>query len=316
MGHPLPSASLAFGVKLAPVSAAFVHLRVHSEFSLVDGIVRIPELAAAAAASMPAVALTDLSNVFGAAKFYQAAVAAGVKPLIGADVWMANALDPQKTSRLTLLCQNSLGFRNLSRLLTLAYRDGQRSGRPCLERAWLAEASGGLIVLSGAHEGEIGAALLAGNQAAARAAATDYQTWFPERFYIELQRIGQPRQEEYNHAAVAFAFEASLPVVATNPVVFLKREEFEAHEVRVCIQDGRVLTDSRRPRRHTAQQYFRSSDEMRELFADVPEAISNTVEIARRCNLRIEFGKYYLPKFDAMQDESEALRQQSRARLC
>ncbi|HLF22780.1 MAG TPA: DNA polymerase III subunit alpha, partial [Burkholderiales bacterium] len=150
-----------------------------------------------------------------------------------------------------------------------------------------------------AHEGDIGIALLAGNRAAAKAAVGDYGRWFDNRFYVELQRIGQPRQEEYNHAAVAFAAEAGLPVVATNPVMFLRREEFEAHEVRVCIQDGRVLTDSRRPRRHTTQQYFRSAAEMQELFSDIPEALANSVEIARRGNYRIEFGRYHLPKFEA-----------------
>ena len=305
------------------MSAPFIHLRVHSEFSLADGIVRLPDLAAAAAADgMPAVALTDLCNVFGAVKFYQAAVAAGVKPIIGADMWLANPSDPHRPTRLTLLCQNETGYRNLSRLMTRAYREGQHSGRPCLARAWLdAESCAGLIALSGAHEGEIGLALLAGNEAAAEAAAAEHVGWFPGRFYIELQRIGQPRQEEYNHAAVAFAHAVGLPVVATNPVMFLKREEFDAHEVRVCIQEGRVLTDTRRPRRHTPQQYFRSSAEMQELFADVPEALANSVEIARRCNYRITFGRYYLPKFETAEgggseeDVNEVLRRNSRAGL-
>jgi DNA polymerase-3 subunit alpha len=281
----------------------------------------VPDLAAAAAdASMPAVALTDLCNVFGAVKFYQAAVAAGVKPLIGADVWVVRPRDPHKPLRLTLLCQNQDGYQNLSRLLTHAYREGQQSGRPCVAHAWLKEHASGLIALSGAQEGEIGAALLAGDGTAARAVVADYARWFSGRFYVELQRIGQARQEEYNHAAVAFAAESGLPVVATNPVMFLKRTEFEAHEARVCIQEGRVLTDGRRPRRHTWQQYFRSSDEMRGLFSDVPEAIANTFEIARRCNYRIEFGHYYLPKFEAVGatsggDINEVLRARSRVGL-
>ena len=304
------------------MTTPFVHLRVHSEFSLVDGIVRIPELAAAAAASgMPAVALTDLSNVFGAAKFYQAAVAAGVKPIVGADLWITHPTEAHKAHRLTLLCQSQEGYRNLSRLITRAYSEGQHTGRPCLARAWLDGATTGLIALAGAHEGEIGLALLSGNRGAARELAESYQRWFPERLYIELQRTGQQRQEEHNHAAVAFAAEAGLPVVATNPVVFLKREEFEAHEVRVCIQEGRVLTDSRRPRRYTQKQYFRSTQEMQELFADVPEAIANTLEIARRCNYRMEFGKYYLPKFETAaqagvdRDVNEILRRDSYAGL-
>jgi DNA polymerase-3 subunit alpha len=250
-------------------------------------------------------------------KFYQAAVSAGVKPIVGADLWVTPPTDPQKLHRLTLLCQSLEGYRNLSRLLTRAYRDGQHTGRPCVAREWLQDSGAGLIALSGAHEGEIGAALLSGNSAAALASAALYQRWFPERFYVELQRTAQPRQEEYNHAAVAFAAAAVLPVVATNPVVFLKPEEFDAHEVRVCIQEGRVVTDSRRPRRHSTKQYFRSAAEMQELFADVPEAIANTLEIARRCNFRIEFGRYYLPKFEAAnssggEDVNALLRQNSR----
>ena len=310
-----------FAFKLLPVTASFVHLRVHSEFSLADGIVRVTDLAAAAAAAqMPAVALSDLANVFGVAKFYRAAVAAGVKPVIGADVWVARPAEPHKPLRLTLLCQNQDGYQNLSRLLTRAYREGQQSGRPCVAREWLPEHVAGLIALSGAHEGEVGGALLAGNLAAATALANEYRQWFADRFYIELQRIGQSRQEEYNHAAVAFAAQASLPVVATNPVMFLRRAEFDAHEVRVCIQDGRVMTDNRRPRRHTAQQYFRPASEMEDLFADVPEALANTVEIARRCNYQIEFGRYHLPKFEAAgaaahEDIGALLREQSSAGL-
>jgi DNA polymerase-3 subunit alpha len=307
--------------QIASVTAPFVHLRVHSEFSLADGIVRVPDLAeAAAAAHMPAVALTDIANVFGAAKFYRAAVAAGVKPLIGADVWMARPSDPHKPLRLTLLCQNEAGYRNLSRLLTRAYREGQQSGRPCLAREWLIDHAAGLIALSGGHDGEIGVALLSGNHVAAKAAIGEFARWFDNRFYVELQRVGQPRQEEYNHAAVGFAAEMGLPVVATNPVMFLRREEFEAHEVRVCIQDGRVLTDGRRPRRHTTQQYFRSTAEMQELFSDIPEALTNTVEIARRCNYRIEFGRYHLPRFEAAgaaahEDIDAELRERSGAGL-
>ncbi|MBI3898590.1 MAG: DNA polymerase III subunit alpha [Gammaproteobacteria bacterium] len=298
------------------MTSPFVHLRVHSEFSLADGIVRTPDLAAAAAtAGMPAVALTDLANVFGAAKFYQDAVAAGVKPIIGADLWLTHT-DPHKPHRLTLLCQNLDGYRNLSRLITRSYREGQQTGRACVAREWLDDATDGLIALSGAHEGELGIALLGANRATVGDLAVAYQRWFPNRFYIELQRTAQSRQEEYNHAAVAFAADAGLPVVATNPVMFLKREEFEAHEVRVCIQEGRVLSDSRRPRRFTPNQYFKSAAEMQQLFADVPEALANTVEIARRCNYRLEFGKYYLPKFEAAgssggEDVNDVLRRNS-----
>ena len=300
------------------MSTGFVHLRVHSEYSLADGIVRIGDLITAARdQGMPAVALTDLTNLFGAVKFYAAANAAGVKPIIGADVWLANATGSHKPHRSLLLCQNLEGYRNLSRLLTRAYREGQHSGRPLMERAWFEGASAGLLVLSGAHEGDIGQALLAGNDAHAEQLAREYAVLFPQRFYLELQRTGLPQQEDYNHAALALAARTGLPVVATNNVVFLRREDFEAHEVRVCIQDGRVLTDTRRPRRYTAQQYLRSPQEMGELFADIPEALANSVEIAKRCNFRLEFGRYFLPDYPVPEGMTidELLRRDSLAGL-
>ena len=276
----------------------FVHLRVHSEFSLADGIVRADDLIKTAVSlAMPAVAVTDLANLFAVIKFYQAAGQAGVKPIVGADVWLDNPADPHKPHRLVLLCQNNEGYRRLCRLLTRAYVEGQHSGKPCLSKSWFEAPMAGLIALSGAHEGDLGQALLSGNQAQAEELAHAYQQWFPGCFYLELQRTGQPFQEDYNHVAVDLARRMSLPVVATNHVVFLQPTDFDAHEARVCIQDGRVLTDSRRPRRYTQQQYFRSSQEMAELFQDIPEAIENTVEIARRCNLRFEFGRYYLPAY-------------------
>ncbi len=289
---------LVNGVKIQPVSMPFVHLRVHSEFSLSDGVVRIPELAAAAKTQgVPAVALTDLNNLFGVVKFYREAVAAGIKPLIGADVCLENAADPHKPFRLLLLCQNLEGYRALCRLLTRAYVEGQHSGRPCVARSWLKAPVSGLIALSGAQEGDIGQALLAGNAGLADALARTYAELFPGRFYIELQRTGHPHQEDYVHAAAGLAARLGLPVVATNNVVFLKPEEYDAHEVRVCIQEGRILADPRRPRRYTPQQYFRGPEEMAELFADIPEALANSVDIARRCNAHLDLGRYFLPDY-------------------
>jgi DNA polymerase-3 subunit alpha len=280
------------------VSSPFVHLHVHSEFSLYDSIVRVkPLVAAAREHSMPAVALTDLANLFAVVKFYRAATAAGIKPIIGADVWVENPADHNKPFRLLMLCQDVEGYRNLSRLLTRAYREGQHSGRPCIAREWLPEHTKGLIVLSGALDGDIGQALLSHNADLARQLSTEYSKLFPERFYLELQRTGHPYQEDYIHAAVDLATELAIPVVATNNVHFLGADEFDAHEVRVCIQESRVITDTRRPKRFTRQQYFRSSEEMAEVFSDIPEAIDNTVEIARRCNLKLTFGEYFLPKF-------------------
>ncbi|MHB8535266.1 MAG: DNA polymerase III subunit alpha [Sulfuricaulis sp.] len=276
----------------------FVHLRVHTEFSLADGIVRIDDLVKTSSRlEMPAVAITDIANLFGAVKFYQAACDAGVKPIVGADVWLENPADPHKPHRLVLLCRNTAGYRHLCLLLTRAYVEGQHSGKPCLSKSWFEAPLPGLIALSGAHEGDIGQALLSGNPAQAEALAHAYQEWFPGCFYLELQRTGQAFQEDYIHAAVDLARRLSLPVVATNHVVFLQPADYDAHEARVCIQDGRVLNDARRPRRYTTQQYFRGADEMSELFQDIPEALANTLEIARRCNLHFEFGKYYLPAY-------------------
>jgi DNA polymerase III subunit alpha len=293
------------------VSTPFIHLHLHSEYSLSDGIVRIEELVAtAAAARMPAVALTDLANLFGAVKFFQKALKAGVQPILGSDVWLENGADRNKPFRLVLLCQNRQGYLNLNQLLTRAYAEGQHAGRPCILREWFSGHSDGLIALSGALNGDIGQALVGGHVDAAQRLAREYQLWFPQRFYIELQRTGQPLQEECVHASVALAARAGLPVVATNAVQFLKADEFEAHEVRVCIQDSRVLTDTRRPRLYTPEQYFRSAEEMAELFQDIPEALANTVEIARRCNFRLDLGRNFLPDFPLPpgQDVEQVLR--------
>ena len=280
------------------MTGPFIHLHVHSEYSLYDSVVRIKSLVACAKENaMPAVALTDMANMFAVVKFYRAAVAAGIKPVIGSDVWIENSADHNKPFRLLLLCQDIEGYRNLSRLLTRAYLEGQHSGRPCISRDWIEKFSGGLIVLSGAQQGDVGQALLSNNTVLAGELLANYRQLFGDRFYIELQRTGQQYQEEYVHSAVALAAEMSIPVVATNHVHFLTSDEFEAHEVRVCIQDGRVLNDSRRPKRFTDQQYLRSTDEMSEVFADIPEALSNTLEIARRCNLKFIFGEYFLPHF-------------------
>jgi DNA polymerase-3 subunit alpha len=305
-------------VKIHAVNVPFVHLRVHSEYSLSDSIVRIPDLVSATLAQgMPAVALTDLANLFGAVKFYREAVAGGIKPVIGADVYLENRSDPNKPFRLLLLCQNLEGYRALCRLLTRAYVDGQHSGRPCLARSWFEGAVPGLIALSGAQEGDIGQALLAGHRALAEELAAGYRDLFPDRFYIELQRTGHALQESHIPSAVALAANLGLPVVATNNVAFLRPEEFDAHEVRVCIQEGRVLTDPRRPRRHTPQQYFRSASEMAGLFADIPEALANTGEIARRCNLHLELGRPYLPDYPAPVGTTidQVLREQAAAGL-
>ncbi len=300
------------------MSTPFVHLHLHSEYSLADGIVRIENLVSTAVAErMPAVAVTDLANLFGAVKFFQKAVKAGVKPILGSDVWIENPVDRNKPYRLVLLCLNRQGYLNLNQLLTRAYTEGQHSGRPCIQREWFGGHSDGLIVLSGALHGDIGQALIGGHTDTAQRLAREYQQWFPQRFYVELQRTGHPLQEECVHASVELAARVGLPVVATNAVQFLQADEFEAHEVRVCIQDSRILTDARRPRLYTPEQYFRSAQEMADLFQDIPEALANTVEIARRCNFRLDLGRNFLPDFPLPpgQDAEQVLRANASAGL-
>ncbi len=277
----------------------FVHLRLHTEYSLLDSVVRIPELvAAAAAAGMPAIAVTDQNNLFAMVKFYREALKCGVKPLIGVDLWVREEGERAAPSRLTLLCQTPEGYRNLARLVSRAYLEGQERGVPRIERRWLtSENCTGLIALSGATDGDVGRALVNAREADAERLLDCWLTLFPGRYYLELQRLGRPFEEPYIAAAVALAARRELPVVATNDVRFLKADEFDAHEARVCIHDGTLLADPGRVRRYSRQQYLRTPQEMAALFADIPEALANTVEIARRCSLTLKLGEARLPQY-------------------
>ncbi len=297
---------------------AFVHLRLHTEYSLVDGLVRIKPLAKAVAEKgMPAVAVTDQGNLFAMVKFYRAAMAQGVKPIIGVDIWLTNDDEPTQPYRLTLLCQNNDGYRNLTELVSRTYTEGQHRGMPILQPAWLEGHNEGLIALSGGREGDVGRALLAGDTARVQVCLHRWQRLFPDRYYLELQRTGRPEEENYLHAAVALAQSADLPVVATNDVRFLQAGDFEAHEARVCIHDGRTLDDPRRPKNYSEQQYLRSPEEMAELFSDIPEALENTVEIAKRCTVELTLGENFLPDFPIPEGltEAEYFRQESRKGL-
>ena len=277
---------------------AFIHLRLHSEFSLVDGIVRIkPLIKKLAELQMPAVAITDQSNLFSLVKFYRAALTTGIKAITGADVLIFNPEASGSPYRMTLLAQNHSGYITLTELISRAYQEGQHQGVPMLKREWLQQSHEGLIALSGAMEGDIGKALLAENRHEAEQYALQWSALFDQRFYLELQRVGKQDEERYIDAAVLLAEKLQLPVVATNDVRFIGSDDFNAHEVRVCIHQGRVLFDSRRPKDYTEQQYLRSEAEMLALFSDLPEALQNTVEIAKRCNLELSFGENYLPDF-------------------
>ncbi len=276
----------------------FVHLHLHTEFSLVDGLIRIkPLMNAVAEAGVPAVALTDFSNMFALVKFYRAAISKGIKPIIGADLALQSLRENEAPSRVVLLCQNDEGYRNLTRLVTRAYLEGQHGDQPTLQRDWLAAASTGLIALSGGREGDIGKALLGNNVALADELMSYWRSHFPGRYYLELQRTGRDQEEDYIHSAVKLASAIDIPVVATNDTRFIAADDFEAHEARVCIHDSRVLNDPRRPRVYSEQQYLRTPREMAVLFEDIPEALENTVEIAKRCNLSLSFGENVLPIF-------------------
>ncbi len=284
---------------------SFVHLRLHSEYSIADGIVRLDEAVSAAKSdSMPALALTDLSNVFGLVKFYKAARAAGIKPILGCDVFVTNDAARDQPFRLLLLCQSNAGYLRLCELITRAYLENQYRGRPEIRKQWLHEGTQGLIALSGGQLGEVGATLLNGNAASAKHLAQEYAALFPQRFYLEVQRFGAPREEIILRDTVQLAAELALPVVATQPVQFLSQDAFKAHETRVCIAEGYVLNDKRRQRVFTAQQYFKTQAEMATLFADLPEALQNSVEIAKRCNLTLKLGKPHLPDFPTPNGES------------
>ena len=278
----------------------FVHLHVRTEYSIADSVVRVPELIRAARrARMPAVAVTDRSNLFAMVKFYKAAIAQGVKPIIGADLWVEAIGARSGRAPLVLLCQNQQGYSNLTRLITLAYVEGQVDGRPVVRQSWLnPEHTRGLIALSAGPRGGIGQALLEGKTDLAARQLDQQVELFAGDFFVELHRTGRPQEEEYLEQAVRLASKTQCPLLATNDVRFIRAEDFEAHEARVCIQQGYTLDNPERPRGYTEQQYFRDPAEMRQLFEDLPEALTNSVEIAKRCNLSLSLGDNHLPNYD------------------
>lgn len=276
----------------------FVHLRVHTEFSIVDGLVQIsPMLKELHKKGMSAVAVTDVCNFFAVVKFFQSAIKAGIKPILGCDLPCHSPEKPEHLSSLVLLCQNELGYRNLTRLVSKAYQEGQCNGEPRVQHAWILEHAEGLIALSGGRSGTIGQALLADDLQTATQLATAFMKTFPNRFYLEIQRTGRADETVYNERVIRLAETLKLPLVATNDVRFLHEEDYDAHEARVCIHDGYTLDDPRRHANYSSQQYLRSAEEMETLFADLPQALQNTVEISKRCNVMLDLGNNYLPNF-------------------
>ncbi|CAK7071120.1 TPA: DNA polymerase III subunit alpha [Morganella morganii] len=276
----------------------FIHLNIHSDYSMIDGLAKTgPLVKKVASMNMPAMAITDFTNLCGLVKFYVSAHGAGVKPIVGADFLMESELLGDELASLTILARNNTGYQNLTLLISEAYQKGYGAQGPTIQRDWLVNHKEGLIILSGGRKGDVGKFLLRGNNVLVEQALEFWQTHFPDSFYLELIRTGRQDEESYLHAAVQLATEKSLPVVATNDVRFISSEDFDAHEIRVAIHDGYTLADPKRPKLYSPQQYLRSEDEMCELFADIPEALQNSVEIAKRCNVTIRLGEYFLPQF-------------------
>lgn len=277
----------------------FVHLRLHTEFSLSDGLLTIPSLIEKAAADgMPAIGISDQGNLYATVKFYQEAFKAGIKPIIGADLWVVDDQSPNAIPfRLTLFCQTNHGYRNLVKLISRSYLEGQASGKPVVCKSWLVDHAAGLLALAG-QDSDVGRALFTPDKEAANVLLAAWRALFPTRFYMEVTRVGKAQEGDYLKAVLRLAEAQAIPLVATNDVRFLVQEDYEAHEARVCIQEGVTLTDPQRPRVYREQQYLRNQQEMQRLFADMPEALANTMEIARRCNVTFDLGNNRLPHFE------------------
>ncbi|MBE8215024.1 MAG: DNA polymerase III subunit alpha [Endozoicomonadaceae bacterium] len=280
------------------MSCQYIHLRVHSEFSIMNGLVRIEALIQQAVDhKMPAIAITDQSFMSAQIRFYQTAQKAGIKPICGADIWVENLKKPTDPTRLTLLCMNEIGYKHLMELISLSFQYNQHHGKALCKKSWIYEKSEGLIALSGAKEGEIGFILLSQHSDLAHPTLLEWKKHFPDRFYLEIQRTNRIHEETYIQAILPLAAQTNTPLVATNDVLFIDRSDFEAHEIRVCISEGQLLDDLTRKKKYTEEQYFKSPDTMQALFQDIPEAIENTVEIAKRCNIKIHLGIPCLPDF-------------------
>ncbi|PLK58067.1 DNA polymerase III subunit alpha [Candidatus Palibaumannia cicadellinicola] len=276
----------------------FIHLHIHSDYSMIDGLIKVSSLVEKAVElQMPALALTDFTNICGMIKFYKAAHRAGIKPIIGADFLMQSEILGNELSELTILTTNNFGYKCLTMLISQAYQRGYDAAGPVIDRNWLIQHNEGLILLSGARKGEIGQLLMSGKISQVKECITFYQRYFPQRYYLELIRTGRPNEESYLNAAVELAKHYCLPVVATNDVRFISSDDFYAHEIRVAIHEGYTLDNIKRSRNYSSQQYLRSEQDMCELFHDLPEALANSVEIARRCNVTIRLGEYFLPQF-------------------
>lgn len=270
----------------------FVHLGVHTEFSITESIVRIPDLMKSAVQdSMPALAMTDLSNLHAAVKFYTSCLKKGIKPILGSVIRLND-----ESHRMTLLAMNNEGWRSLTEVVSRGFIEGQQLSIPCVKKEWVLEQAPGMIALLGIKS-DVGEMLCSSSPEKAEPLLEAWIEKFGNRVYLALTRTNRPQEEDFIIEAVKLAAKYQIGVVAHNDVHFIREEDFEAHEARVCIADGYVLGDNRRPRTYSPEQYFKTTAQMVELFADIPSAIQNTVEIAKRCNVTLRLGKYFLPDY-------------------
>lgn len=270
----------------------FVHLGIHTEFSITESIVRIPDLIKAAASDeMPALAITDLSNLHAAVKFYNKALGKGIKPIFGSVIRLNDA-----NHKATLLAMTNKGWRGLTEIVSRGFIEGQQLSIPCIQKQWILEQSEDIIVLLGLHS-DVGEMLCSAYPEKAEPLLEQWIEKFGNRVYLALTRTGRPLEEDFNQEAVKLAAKYKIGVVAHNDVHFITAEDYEAHEARVCIADGYVLGDNKRPKNYSPEQYFKTSAEMIELFADLPSAIENTLQIAKRCTVSLRLGFHDLPDY-------------------
>lgn len=280
------------------IQTKFVHLHVHSDYSMIDGLGKIFSIVKKTVdLNMPSIAVTDSTNLCGLIKFYKESIKNGIKPIIGADFFVKHEIFGKEIVELTILASNNIGYKNLTLLISEAYKCGYNNFGPTINNDLLLKYNEGLIVLSGAYKGDVGKCLINNNISYMKKCLYFYKKFFSDRYYIELTRTGKVEEKFYLENIIEIAFSHNLPVVATNDVRFIDPEDFYAHEIRVAIHNGYKIYDNNRPKKYSNQQYMRSTKEMCDLFYDIPEALINSVEIAKRCNVEINFEKYFLPKF-------------------
>ncbi|MFC3194326.1 DNA polymerase III subunit alpha [Marinicella sediminis] len=276
----------------------FVHLNVHTEYAIVDSTIRIPQLIQKIKElGMPAVAITDMNNVFATVKFFNAALKAGIKPIIGADIWVEDPDDPELVYELTLLCQDRTGFLNLSQIISHAQYNRNAAHQPRVNQEFIFQHHEGLIVLADSLHSDIGHHIANDKLEMALDAMLGWKAVFGDRYYVAIARIGREHEEGIHSAAIYMAAHQQVPLVATGRCRFLEAEDFNAHEARICINRGYVLADPKRPKEYTQQQYVQSTAEMAAEFAQFPQMVENSHLIAQRCSLDFNFKDYYLPDF-------------------